>query len=154
MQVKIDGWRSHVMFSSAHFIPEYDRCGRLHGHTYAIHAAVEGEPDEMGIIVDFSELKDTLRGIADMLDHHLLIPEKANIELTRQDDGIEIIFRGKRYMLPAEDCLLLPLHATSAENLAGYILGQLREKMDIPSHVTAISIGVDEGYGQGAWTTG
>ncbi len=142
------------MFSSAHFIPEYDKCGRLHGHTYAIHAAVEGEPDEMGIIIDFSELKDTLRRVATELDHHLLIPEQADIELTPQDDSIEITFRGKRYRLPAEDCLLLPLHATSAENLAAYIHRQLKETMSIPPRVTSIAIGVDEGYGQGAWTTG
>lgn len=154
MQVKIDGWRSHITFSSAHFIPEYDKCGRLHGHTYAIHAAVEGQPDEMGIIIDFSQLKDTLRDIADQLDHQLLIPEQANIDLTEREDNIEAVFRGKRYVLPAEDCLLLPLHATSAENLAAHILHQLQEKMDIPPRVTSISIGVDEGYGQGAWTTG
>ena len=154
MQVKIDGWRSHILFSSAHFIPEYDKCGRLHGHTYAIHAVVEGKPDQMGIIIDFSLLKETLRCIADELDHYLLIPEQANIELSRQNDSIEAIFHGKRYVLPAGDCLLLPLHATSAENLAGYILERLHQKMDIPPGVTAISIGVDEGYGQGAWTTG
>ncbi len=154
MQVRIDGWRSHIMFSSAHFIPEYEKCGRLHGHTYAIHAVVEGERDEMGIIIDFSLLKDTLRDIADELDHYMLIPEQANIELTRQDDSIEAIFRGKRYVLPAEDCLLLPLHATSAENLAAYVLKRLHEKMDIPPEVTSVSVGIDEGYGQGAWTTG
>ncbi|MGC9308539.1 MAG: 6-pyruvoyl trahydropterin synthase family protein [Thermoplasmatota archaeon] len=153
MQVKIDGWRSHILFSSAHFIPEYDKCGRLHGHTYAVHAVVEGKQDEMGIVVDFSTLKETLQRIADELDHYLLIPKRANIELTRQDDSIETVFRGKRYVLPAEDCLLLPLHATSAENLAGYILKRLREEMTIPPGVTSISIGVDEGYGQGAWTT-
>jgi len=153
MQVKIDGWRSHILFSSAHFIPEYEKCGRLHGHTYAIHAVVEGKPDQMGIIIDFSLLKETLRCIADELDHYLLIPEQANIELSRQNDSIEAIFHGKRYVLPPEDCLLLPLHATSAENLAGYILERLHEKMDIPPGVTAISIGVDEGYGQGAWAT-
>ncbi|HHH77810.1 MAG TPA: 6-pyruvoyl tetrahydropterin synthase family protein, partial [Thermoplasmatales archaeon] len=35
MKVKVDGWRSHIVFSSAHFIPDYERCGRLHGHSYA-----------------------------------------------------------------------------------------------------------------------
>ncbi|RLF42165.1 MAG: 6-pyruvoyl tetrahydropterin synthase family protein, partial [Thermoplasmata archaeon] len=40
--IEIDGWRANIRFSSAHIIPEYDKCGRLHGHTYAIHAKIYG----------------------------------------------------------------------------------------------------------------
>ena len=75
----MDGWRSNIRFSSAHIIHEYEKCGRLHGHTYAIHAKIYGEPDSKGIILDFSILKEKLREIADELDHKVLIPEKSTV---------------------------------------------------------------------------
>ena len=77
--ISIDGWRSNIRFSSAHIIHEYDKCGRLHGHTYAVHTKVVGKPDNKGIIVDFSLLKNALRDITSKLDHAILIPEKSNI---------------------------------------------------------------------------
>ena len=59
--IEIDGWRSNIRFSSAHIIPEYEKCGRLHGHTYAVHVKVRGLPDKNGIILDFSILKDIIK---------------------------------------------------------------------------------------------
>ncbi|RLF38168.1 MAG: 6-pyruvoyl tetrahydropterin synthase family protein, partial [Thermoplasmata archaeon] len=51
--IRIDGWKAGIKFSAAHIIPEYEKCGRLHGHSYAIHAKVYGNPNEKGIIMDF-----------------------------------------------------------------------------------------------------
>ena len=51
----IDGWKSNIRFSSAHIIPDYEKCGRLHGHTYAVHAKISGKLDKNGIIMDFSQ---------------------------------------------------------------------------------------------------
>ena len=85
--VYVDGWKSNIHFSSAHIIPEYDKCGRVHGHTYAVHVKVTGKPDENGIIVDFSVLKKIIRNIADDLDHKVLIPEKNNIVNIKKDES-------------------------------------------------------------------
>ena len=52
--ITIDGWRSNIRFSSAHIIHEYDKCGRLHGHTYAINVKIFGKPDDKGIIIDLT----------------------------------------------------------------------------------------------------
>ncbi len=75
--ITIDGWKSNIRFSSAHIIPEYEKCGRLHGHTYAVQVKIFGEPDEKGIIMDFSILKDIIKKIINELDHRILIPEKS-----------------------------------------------------------------------------
>ena len=75
--ITIDGWKSNIRFSSAHMIAKYEKCSRLHGHTYAVHAKVVGEPDEKGIIMDFSLLKDILKETVKDLDHKVLIPEKS-----------------------------------------------------------------------------
>jgi 6-pyruvoyltetrahydropterin/6-carboxytetrahydropterin synthase len=152
--IEIDGWRSNIRFSSAHIIPEYEKCGRLHGHTYAVHLKISGLPDKKGIIVDFSILKDILREIASELDHRILIPEKNNaVNILKEKNNVKVSTLGKDYVFPLDDCVFLPIGSTSAENLADYILEKILKKFTLPDNVEYIEIGVDEGYGQGARVT-
>jgi 6-pyruvoyltetrahydropterin/6-carboxytetrahydropterin synthase len=149
--ITIDGWRSNIRFSSAHIIHEYEKCGRLHGHTYAVHVKIFGKPDSKGIIIDFSLLKNVLRDIVNELDHKVLIPEKSlKAKIEKKKDSVKINAMGKIFVFPTSDCIFLPIKSTSAENLAGYILEKFIKKMDLPGHVEFVEIGVDEGYGQGA----
>jgi len=149
--ISIDGWRSNIRFSSAHIIHEYEKCGRLHGHTYAIHVKVYGKPDSKGIIIDFSILKEKLRIIVNELDHRILIPEKSKIsKIEKQEETVTINAKGKKYCFPMSDCKFLPIQSTSAENLSEYILNKLIKIIDMPDNINSIEIGVDEGYGQGA----
>jgi len=140
-----------LRFSSAHVIPEYEKCGQLHGHTYAVHAKITGKYDKNGIIMDFSLLKDTLKKITDELDHKILIPEKnSSVKIEKDSSSVKISFLGKNYVFPLADCVFLPISSTTAENLAGYVLEKLQKKIVIPKNIESIEIGVDEGYGQGA----
>jgi 6-pyruvoyltetrahydropterin/6-carboxytetrahydropterin synthase len=149
--ITLDGWRSNIRFSSAHIIHEYDKCGRLHGHTYAVHTKVVGTPDEKGIIVDFSILKNVLRDLAGELDHKILIPEKSSIvKIEKQKNSVKISALDKSYVFPISDCIFLPIKSTSAENLASYLLKKLLAKIDFSEKIECVEIGVDEGYGQGA----
>ncbi|MCK4364901.1 MAG: 6-carboxytetrahydropterin synthase [Thermoplasmatales archaeon] len=149
--IYIDGWKSNIRFSSAHIIPEYEKCGRLHGHTYAVHAKIGGKPDSKGIIMDFSLLKDVLREVVNELDHKILIPEKSNVvKIEKGKDSVKIDSLGKQYVFPVNDCIFLPIDSTSAENLSKYILERLIKKTSFPKNIEGIEIGVDEGYGQGA----
>ena len=149
--IYIDGWKSNIRFSSAHILPEYEKCGRLHGHTYAVHAKVVGKPDEKGIILDFTILKDALRETAGILDHRILIPEKSGVvSIERENDSIKLNSLGKLYVFPMNDCVLLPISSTSAEKLAQYILEAIIEKIPLSKQIESIEIGVDEGFGQGA----
>ncbi len=150
--ITIDGWQSSICFSSAHIIHEYEKCGRLHGHTYAIHTKISGDADDKGIIIDFSVLKKVLREIANYLDHKVLIPEKSSIaKITKNEkEGVKIIALGKTFVFPFNDCVFLPITSTSAENIAKFILDYVVENLDFPSGVNCVEIGVDEGYGQGA----
>lgn len=152
--IVIDGWKSNIRFSSAHIIPEYEKCGRLHGHTYAVQVKIGGKPDNKGIIMDFSIVKGILKEIVNELDHKVLIPEKSNAaEIEKENDNIKITFLGKKYIIPANDCIFLPINSTSAENLAEFILDNLIEKISLPKNIESLEIGVDEGYGQGARIT-
>ncbi len=149
--ISIDGWRSNIRFSSAHIIHEYEKCGRLHGHTYAVHAKIYGKTDSKGIILDFSILKEKLREIVDELDHKLLIPEKSEVaNIKKEGKTVHIAALEKKFCFPLQDCIFLPIKSTSAENLSQYILERLIEIIDLPKNVESVEIGVDEGYGQGA----
>lgn len=152
--IYINGWQAKIRFSSAHVIPEYEKCGRLHGHTYAIHAKIYGKPDEKGIIIDFSILKQALKEIAENLDHKILIPkESTSVHLQTKNQQITVNSLGKTYQFPLSDCRLLAIPSTSAENLASYVCKELESYLQDHSNVEMIEVGVDEGYGQGAFIT-
>jgi 6-pyruvoyltetrahydropterin/6-carboxytetrahydropterin synthase len=148
----IDGWKSNICFSSAHIIHEYEKCGRLHGHTYAIHAKLSGDIDNQGIIIDFSVVKNILRNIANHLDHKVLIPEKSKIAKIEKNktESVKVTALEKTFVFPFNDCVFLPIASTSAENISKFILDYLLKNLDISSRINYIEIGIDEGYGQGA----
>lgn len=155
LEVKIDGWQKGIRFSSAHTTPELGRCERLHGHTYALHAVIEGQQNELGIVYDFVEITRALREIADGVDHRVLVPTRGKRTKVRLD-GNQVVMETagpRRYSFPKDDCVLLPTPTSTAEDLCLYVLSELRKRIRLPKGVTSIRVGVDEGYGQGAWTT-
>ena len=119
-----------------------NKCGRK------IHSRVYGEKNAQGFIIDFSILKSYLLEIAGELDHRILIPEK-NKNVVVEENQIRINFENKKYILPREDCVLLPIESTTTENLAEYILEKLFKKINQHDNIKKIEIGLDEGIGQG-----
>lgn len=149
--IYIDGWKEKIRFSSAHVIPEYEKCGRLHGHTYAVHIKLFGKPDKKGIILDFSIIKELLKNIVKKIDHKIIIPKNskfANIKIN--DNYLNMETLGKNYVFPIEDCIILPIDSTSAEKLSMYILDKFIEKIKFYSNLSKIELGIDEGFGQGS----
>jgi 6-pyruvoyltetrahydropterin/6-carboxytetrahydropterin synthase len=150
--IVIDGWKAKIRFSAAHVIPEYEKCGRLHGHSYAVHARLHGSQDEKGIIIDFSIAKQILREIIEQLDHKVIIPNKSTVVKTKtSNQSIELQSLGKTYVFPKSDCVLVPISSSSAEHLAEYVLHSFIKKLGKNHMLTKVEIGIDEGYGQGAW---
>jgi 6-pyruvoyltetrahydropterin/6-carboxytetrahydropterin synthase len=46
---------------------------RLHGHSFYVEVTLRGEPDgASGFLRDFGEVDVALKGVRDLLDHHLL----------------------------------------------------------------------------------
>jgi len=149
MEIRLDGWKLDLTFAAAHFIADYSKCSRLHGHSYAISVVVKGEAIN-GIVMDFVELKNRIRDIAEELDHKVLIPTKGDLKINVNGNEVEVIHKEKRFVFPKEDCAFIPVQSSSAENIASYILRKLLE-FSFPSNVEEIGVCVDEGYGQGAW---
>jgi 6-pyruvoyltetrahydropterin/6-carboxytetrahydropterin synthase len=49
------------------------KCANAHGHNYRVQVAVEGPRlNEIGLLMDFSDLKRALRGVCERLDHEFL----------------------------------------------------------------------------------
>lgn len=153
MEVRVDGWKKAIRFSSAHATLNLGKCERLHGHTYVIHANVMGDVDERRVVFDFVELTRALRKVADDLDHFILVPTKGapSIRVQVKGDEVHMNAQGTKYVLPKRDCFLLPTATSTAEDLVGYILEQIKARVNWPPNVTRVELGVDEGYGQGAW---
>ncbi len=91
-------------FSAAHALRGYKgKCENLHGHNYKVEVYVRGERlDDVGMLVDFTQLKFVTRELIGTLDHQNLNELKPfDIEIN-----------------------------PSAENLASFLLHRIASKMD------------------------
>ncbi len=152
IRLELDGWEKSISFSASHILPGHDKCGRLHGHNYAIHAKIWGEPSSEGVVYDFLPIKSKLRDIADSLDHRIIVPEKGD-EVNVKDSEVELQIQGKRYIFPKTDAVILEIERATAEEMAMYVLKRVLEEIDFPDNITEVEIGIDESRGQGAWAT-
>ena len=61
-------------FSAAHSLRGYQGdCERLHGHNYRVEVVVASATlDQVGIVMDFRDLKAALKSVLDEMDHHYL----------------------------------------------------------------------------------
>ncbi len=151
MRLEINGWSSKITFSATHLISGHYKCGRLHGHDYGINACIYGEIGPDGVIMDFINVKELLRGIASELDHKTIVARR-DPDTVVGDKSVSYTSKGKHYEFPLEDCALLDVRVTSAEELANFVLKRVLETVHFPDNVTRVEVGVDEGRGQGAWT--
>jgi 6-pyruvoyltetrahydropterin/6-carboxytetrahydropterin synthase len=148
--------KERLVFSAAHFITYGgDVCERLHGHNYHVYAEVHGPLNQNQYVIDFIALRDALQQIVDALDHRVLLPtEHPTIAVAEQTtaESQEVVAQHdhRRWTFPLEDCVLLPVANTTAEQLARYIADQLFETLgEAAIHAIAqLEIGVDECDGQ------
>jgi 6-pyruvoyltetrahydropterin/6-carboxytetrahydropterin synthase len=61
-------------FSAAHAIRGHTRgCQNLHGHNYRLRVHVAaGELDELGMVIDFADLKEIVSEVAGPFDHRVI----------------------------------------------------------------------------------
>ena len=149
---RVDVAKEQFTFSAAHFITfAGDICERIHGHNYAVKASVEGPLDENRYVVDFIALRDAVLKETLQLDHHVILPQDhAEIKITSDDRETTATFRDRRWVFPNEDCVMLPVINTTAEEIARVIaervIKQTKEKFG--KALTWIEVAVDENNGQ------
>jgi 6-pyruvoyltetrahydropterin/6-carboxytetrahydropterin synthase len=146
--------KDHTVFSAGHFIT-YDghQCEPLHGHNYRVAAELQGALDENAYVFDFTRLKQVLKKIVDELDHRVLLPGRSDrIRIETEGHVVSATYKDKQYVFPVTDIVVLPIPNTTAEMLAEWIAGRLRQTLDplCVQTLTAIDVEVEESFGQRA----
>lgn len=144
-----------LKFSAAHMATFEDGAiERLHGHNYQVAAALTGELDGAGMVLDVGVLKKWIRELCDQFDECCLIAtENPLISVREENDQVHLRYKGKVYSLPREDCLLLPIPNTTMEHLGHYIARLLAERLDrepSASRMERLEVTVSENPGQTA----
>ncbi len=152
-RIRVD--QEYLKFSSAHFLLfEHGQCEHVHGHNYRAWVELEGSLEANDYVFDFIAVMPMMRKICDRLDHRVLLPtENAALTIRKGNAVIDATFHQKQYRFPAEDVVLLPIHNTTAELLARYICGEMKQELKAASgaaQLTWIRVGVQESFGQEA----
>ena len=148
-------------FCAGHFITLTDTlCEPVHGHNWTVGVDVEGMPDRHGMVIDFIQLRDLLTAIAVRLDHRMLLPlhnPLLQVVTAAGEAGhpeVTIWFGKRRWVFPADECVLLPVANTTAEWIARWIGLSVAESLATSGHAVprALRVSVDECLGQsGVW---
>ena len=147
--------KDHLVFSAAHFITfNGDVCERLHGHNWRTAVELVGPLDENRYVFDFIALRDALQKIVNELDHRVLLPTRhRQIRVQADEREVTATFQDRRWVFPREDCVLLPVENTTAEEIAAWIGGRLRDVIAAVSasdSIETIQVEVEENFGQWA----
>lgn len=125
--------KADFKFNCAHFVAFKGFRERLHGHNY--HASVKVIGDRPGILhedgylIDFGDVKKTLRVICKELNEYFICPTRSDVmTITEEDTQVCLVCEdGTKYEFPREDCAMLPIHHSTAEELAHYIYCRILE---------------------------
>ena len=117
---------------------------------------VEADLGSDGYVLDFGILKRVAKALCDELDERVILPSASDcLTVATHGDGVEVVTaEGDRFRFPAADVRLLPIAHSSAEELAAYLLGRLREALVAEAGgrwIVSLEVGVAEAPGQAAY---
>ena len=144
--------KENLKFSAAHFIAYPGFREALHGHNYQVGVSIEGRLGATGYVLDFGLIKQVTKEIVDRLDERTIIPANSDsLTITRAGEEISVLYGNDRFAFPLNDVVLLPITHSSAEELARYLCGELRDALasrNVLSGITSIELTVAEAPGQ------
>ncbi|MFW9964164.1 MAG: 6-pyruvoyl tetrahydropterin synthase family protein [Candidatus Sifarchaeia archaeon] len=130
-------------FSASHFLKAGSEVENLHGHNYSLKIKLTGPLNNDGMVFDFRKVKEKALKICKLLDHKVLLPSNSGtINIIKSNGFLEVNVDEKRYVFPEEDCVIIPMKATTTELLAEYI----HENLDFPEDLK-VKICVSESEG-------
>jgi 6-pyruvoyltetrahydropterin/6-carboxytetrahydropterin synthase len=146
--------RGTLRFAAAHFTTFEGQCEPLHGHNYEVIVEVEGGLTADSWIIDFTRLKSLARALCDELDHRFILQRDSKVlEIDEGETEWKVRFGDRRWVLPKSDVVALPIDNATAERLAEWFAGRLREALlaEGATNVTALTVGIEEAPGQAGW---
>lgn len=146
--------KDYLKFNAAHFIAYPGFREALHGHNYRVSVEVEGALGPQGYVLDFGIVKRVARRVCERLDEKTIVPARSDCLGIRTEGGQVILrYEDAEFRIPETDAILLPIVHSSAEELAQYLVGEVRTELEAEGvrDLTAIEVGVEETPGQGAY---
>jgi 6-pyruvoyltetrahydropterin/6-carboxytetrahydropterin synthase len=148
--------RNTLRFAAAHFATFEGQCEPLHGHNYDVSIEVEGELTDDSWVIDFRLLKSLARELCQQLDHKFLLQRDSKVlQIDEGKSNWKVRFRERGWVFPKSDVLPLPIDNTTAERLAEWFAGRLREQLLArgTTNLSSITVGIEEQPGQAGWWT-
>lgn len=132
---------------------------KLHGHNFNVSVALDLTTVAFETLLDLGIVKRAVEAQCREWNEHLLLGEKnPRLEIVRREPELEFFLCGQRYVLPAEDIILLPIDNVIVETLAIEFARRVIERLGPalrPDVVCGVEVDVREARGQGgsyAWT--
>lgn len=141
-------------FNAAHFVAFDGFRERLHGHNYQVSIRLTGQICDDGYVVDFGDLKASVRKVCKRLNERFLCPMKSDvISIEVQDGQLNLVCQdGSKYSMPEDDAVKLPIMHSTVEELACYIFYELCRDMTCDllhsRGVKLMEVGVSEARNQ------
>jgi 6-pyruvoyltetrahydropterin/6-carboxytetrahydropterin synthase len=108
-------------FSAAHQLPNTGgRCERLHGHNWRVEVQLAAEElNELGMVLDFHDVREAVQGVLDELDHTFLNDLPAfQRNLPTAENLARYIYSGLNGRLPAPRVRLTRVRVWESERTA------------------------------------
>ncbi|MAE73204.1 MAG: 6-pyruvoyl tetrahydropterin synthase [Bdellovibrionaceae bacterium] len=152
MKYRLDLEKEYFKFAATHFaIFSKDSAERLHGHNYFVGVSFEGDEldPELGLLIEFNEMKPAIKQICEDLDEYVLLPvESPFIRVHETNTEVEVLFAQRRYTFPPVDCKILPLVNISCEELSRYICEKIAAKLPAKHFIKRLRVSIEETRGQ------
>jgi 6-pyruvoyltetrahydropterin/6-carboxytetrahydropterin synthase len=156
MEYRVRVERNKLKFAAAHFATYDGKLEPLHGHNYAVTIEVSGDLTNDAWVCDFSTLKNAGKALCDELDHKFLLQRNSReIEIDETETNWKIRFADRGFVFAKADVLALPIDNTTAERLAEWFIGRLRDDLVArgAKNLRSITVGVEEAPGQAGWAS-
>ncbi len=156
MTYKVRVERNTLRFSAAHFTTFGGECEPLHGHNYDVVVEIAGALTQESWVMDFGLAKRVAGALCRELDHKFLLQAASTVLGISEEDGAYVVrHAARRYVIPRQDVVPLPLDNTTAERLAEWFARRLAEEFAAAGagNLESITVGVEEAPGQSGWFT-
>jgi 6-pyruvoyltetrahydropterin/6-carboxytetrahydropterin synthase len=153
-EYKIVVEKDYLVFASGHFITHSGTCETLHGHNYRARLELEGDLDDTGYVWDFGSVKRLMRRLVEEMDHKMLLPlQNPALHIHEEGEHVRVAYEDRRYEFPRRDVFFVPVPNTTAELLARYLLGRVRDELRGigGGRLKALAVEVEESFGQSGW---
>lgn len=152
MSYNLEISKESFKFAVSHFAIFGPECAeRLHGHNYYVKFLLNYSrtSEDLGMAVEFNDIKPVLQKVCKDLDEYILIPKKSPFLTISEDEGqVNVTFHKKNYSFPKEDVLFLPLLNISCEELSKYLSEEVYNSLSQDKNLNSVSVEVQEVRGQ------